>query len=491
MDLIIPTLNYLCSPWPLFLIALGTLSGILVGAIPGLTGGMLIALSLPLTFSMQGTDALVLMVSMYVGSISGGLVTATLLKMPGTPSSIITTLDGYPMAQAGKPARALGLGICASFVGGIISWIFLATLAAPLAAVAHTLGPFDYFSLTLTALAIIALVEKSVLTGIASGVLGILASMPGTSPVTGDVRFTFGYSQLDDGFKLLPTLIGLYALSEVFILISKKNATPQATHTGRHGMLMSLRDYKNQAVNLIRSSVIGTWIGVLPGIGASIGSVTAYTAAKKFSKSPEEFGNGSEDGIVASESANNATVAGALIPLLSLGIPASVVDAILIGAMIIHGLQPGPLLMNSDPLAVSSIIGACLVANVFMFVFMLIISPSLTRLASIPRYLLTSGIMVFCIIGSYSLANRMFDVFVMLAFGILGLGMRKLGLGLAPFVIGFVLGPIAEENLGAGLMATNGSWAPLITRPVSLVLILLAISLVVWPSLKKRQPPKL
>lgn len=485
MNLLIETAGYLFSPWSIFLIFIGVLTGIIVGAIPGLTGAMLIALSLPLTFTMQGTDAMVLLVSMYVGSISGGLVTATLLKMPGTPSSIITTLDGYPLSQSGKSGRALGLGICASFIGGAISWVFLATLAAPLASIAHTLGPFEYFALTLAALAIIALVESSVLSGIASGVLGILASMIGTSPVTGEVRLTFGYPELDDGLKLLPTLIGLYAMSEVFILIAKNGATVDTPKTYRRGMLMSIMDYKVQAVNLIRSSVIGTWIGVLPGIGASIGSVTAYTAAKKFSKTPEKFGKGSEEGIVASEASNNATVAGALIPLLSLGIPGSVIDAILLGAMVIHGLQPGPLLMNSDPLAVSSIIGACLIANVFMFAVMLIVSPWLTKLVNVPRYILTSAILVFCIIGSYSLANRMFDVYIMLAFGIIGLGMRKAGLGLAPFVIGFVLGPLAEENLGSGLMASDGSWLPLVSRPISLLLTLTAIGMITWPSIKK------
>jgi len=485
MNLLLETAGYLASPWPLLLIAIGVLTGIVVGAIPGLTGAMLIALSLPLTFTMNGTDAMVLLVSMYVGSISGGLVTATLLKMPGTPSSIITTLDGYPLAQSGKPGRALGLGICASFVGGLISWIFLASLAAPLASVAHKLGPFEYFSLTLAALALIALVDNSVLNGIAAGMLGVLASMPGTSPVTGDLRLTFGYSQLDDGLKLLPTLIGLYAISEVFILISKKNVRIDTPSPSRRHMLMNIADYKAQAINLIRSSCIGTWIGILPGIGANIGSVTAYTAAKNFSKKPESFGTGSEEGIVAAESANNATIAGALIPLLSLGIPGSVIDAILLGAMIIHGLQPGPLLMNSDPGAVSSIIGACLIANVFMFLMMFVLSPWLTRLIKIPRYLLASSILVFCIIGSYSLSNRMFDVFVMLAFGLIGLGMRKIRLALAPFVIGFVLGPIAEENLGSGLMASDGNWLPLITRPVSLILILSAVAMIAWPSYKK------
>lgn len=487
MTLLLEAAAYLSTPSALLLIIVGVVSGIVVGAIPGLTGAMLIALSLPLTFTMEGIDALVLLVSMYVGSISGGLVTAILLKIPGSPSSIITTLDGYPLAQSGQPGRALGLGICASFVGGMISWIFLATLAAPLAAVAHKLGPFEYFAIAVAALALIALIEDSILNGLAAGVLGILASMFGTSPATGELRLTFGFAEMDDGFKLMPTLIGLYALSEVFFLISKPKVSVKSLPSSRRGILMNLADLKAQGVNLVRSSVIGTVIGILPGIGANIGSMSAYTTAKRFSKDPRKFGKGSEEGIVAAEAGNNATVAGALIPLISLGIPGSVIDAILLGAMVIHGLQPGPLLMNSNPEAVMAIIGSCFIANLVMVGVMLLAAPWMARLVNVPRHFLAAAILVFCVVGSYSLSNRMFDVFVMFGFGLLGLVMRKQGLGLAPFVIGFVLGPIAEENLGSGLMASDGSWLPLLTRPIPLFFLLATLAMIAWPAISKRR----
>ena len=478
------------TPQTLLLVLLGTFLGITVGAIPGLTGAMLIALTLPLTFGMDASHALVLMVSMYVGSVSGGLITATLLRMPGTPASIMTTLDGFPMAQSGRPGRALGLSISASFVGGMISWVFLFLLAKPVANLSTKLGPFDYFSLVLMALVLIASVGgKSLSLGLLSGLLGILASMPGMSPATGELRMTMGIVDLNDGFKLLPVLIGLFALSQLIKDLYVEDEV-ESVEMSREGMFMSLRDWKTQAVNLLRSSVIGTWIGILPGVGANIGSVMAYTAAKNVSDKPEEFGKGSEHGIVAAEAANNATVGGALIPLVAMGIPGSVIDAILLGAFVIHGLQPGPLLFDQNPDIVYTIIGTMLVANIVMFGLMYVSVGVLAKLRLIPKKFLLPVILTFCIIGSYALSNRMFDVWVMAMFGIVGFGMERLKIPLAPFVIGFVLAPVAEENLCAGLMATNGDYSPIVTRPFSLAFCILAAILFFKPMIKfKKNAP--
>ena len=479
---------YLFSPSTLMLLVLGTWLGIFVGAIPGLTGAMLIALSLPLTFSMDGTDAMALLISMYVGSVSGGLITATLLKMPGTPSSIMTTLDGYPLAASGQPGRALGLGISASGVGGLISWVFLATLATPVANFAHHLGPFDFFALVMMAMALIALVGDSMLAGLLSGFIGILFSMPGASPASGDIRLTFGFAEMNDGFKLLPVMIGLYALGEVAIMMKKVDGEIEEIHTKPQGLWLSLSDWKKYGLNIFRSSLLGTWIGALPGIGANVGSVTAYTLAKKFSKEPEKFGKGSEEGIVASESANNATVGGALIPLLAMGIPGSVIDAILIGGMVIHGLQPGPLLMKSHPETVWSLTGAMLISNLLMIVLMILSVGWLSKLAKIPKHFLAPSILVFCVMGSYGLSNRMFDVWVMLAFGAVGLLMRKVKLPLAPFIIGFVLWPIAEANLGTALMTHQGSILPLFKEPLACLLLGIAIVMLIYPIIKNLLP---
>ena len=294
---------------------------------------MLISLTLPLTFSMRYEDALVLLVAMYVGSVSGGLISATLLRMPGTPASIMTTLDGYPMARAGRPGRALGLGITASLVGGMISWGFLVVLARPIAGLSTRLGPFDLFSLVVIALVLIASVAgRSLVLGLFSGALGILATMPGMSPATGELRWTLGFAELADGLQLLPVLIGLFAVSQVLVDVVGIDREVEPVAPERRGLFMSWKDWKAQSTNLLRSSLIGTGVGILPGVGANVGSILAYSAARGLSKKPEEFGEGSEEGIVASEAANNATVGGALIPLVALGIPGSVIDAILLGA---------------------------------------------------------------------------------------------------------------------------------------------------------------
>ena len=570
-------LQYVCQPVPLLLLMLGTALGVIVGAIPGLTGAMLIALTLPLTFGMAEKEALILLVSMYVGSISGGLVTATLMRMPGTPASIMTTLDGYPMAKKGKPGRALGLGVSASFIGGMVSFVFLVLLARPMADISVQLGFFDLFSLVLMALVLIASVSgESLLKGILSGFLGMLVTIPGTSPATGQLRWTFGLTELSDGFSLLPVLIGLFAVNQILwdiLHIDEKGE--QIGISAFRGMFLKLNDWKRHSVNMLRSSLIGTWIGILPGIGANIASVLAYTAARGASKQSAEFGHGSEEGIVASEAANNATVGGALVPLISLGIPGSVIDAILLGALIIHGLQPGPLLFQERPDIVYVIMAAFLVANFFMFVFMMMslrclpflldaipefvlsailcgflalvfvvfgrfqwnadwitsdepfflgipvgivasflslfttlfgkfdvwvilimaditlfvflfrrqLKPFLqfmTRHTDVRRELLFPVLLCFCVIGSYALANRMFDVWVMLAFGLIGFAMERWKFPLAPFVIGLVLAPLAEKYLCAGLMKSNGSYWPIVTEPVSLVFFLISLAILFW-----------
>ncbi len=474
------------DPVNLLWVGIGTMLGILVGAIPGLTGAMLIALSLPLTYAMQPSEAMVLLVSMYVGSISGGLITATLLRMPGTPASVITTLDGYPMARAGKPGRALGLGIMASFAGGLISWGFLILLAEPISHISTELGDFDYFALVLVALVLIASVSgKSLAAGVFSGFLGILVTIPGESPATGDTRWTWGIEQLNNGFDLLPVLIGLFAVSQVIHEVaSREKKVEEISPIAPEGILLGVGDWLRHMINMIRSSVIGTWVGILPGIGANVGSVMAYSAAKSVSKQPEAFGTGSEEGIVASEAANNATIGGALIPLVAMGIPGSVIDAILLGALVLHGLQPGVLLFHNHPEIVYTIIFTMLIANLTMFGMMLLSAKWISKLATIPRVYLLPVVVVFCVVGSYALNNRMFDVWVMLGFGVVGFMMERSRIPLAPFVIGFVLAPIAEEKLGAGLQATGGSYAPLVTRPVALTFVLISLVLVVWPILK-------
>jgi len=315
--------------------------------------------------------------------------------------------------------------------------------------------------------------------------------MPGSSPATGATRWTLGMNELDDGFKLLPVLIGLFAISQIMQDITSIDEKRKPIDPKKSASMMTLGDYRRYLMNMLRSSCIGTWIGVLPGIGANIGSVVAYAAAKNVSKKPDEFGNGSEEGIVASESANNATVGGELIPLVSMGIPGSVIDAILLGGLLIHGLQPGPLLFQQNPEMVYTMMGSMFVANVCMFVVMVIAARYVARLAEVPRALLMPVILVFCIIGSFALSTRMFDVWTMLFFGLLGFAFERGKIPLAPFVIGFILAPIAEENLLVGLMASNGSYLPIIQSPFSLLFLissLVLLSIPVYRRFKARGP---
>ncbi len=476
---------YLFGPWPFFLCVLGTALGIIVGAIPGLSGAMLIALTLPLTFKMVPEDAMALLVSMYTGSITGGLVSAILLRIPGTPSNVITVFDGYPMAQKGQAGRALGLGIAASFFGAVFSWVALVLLTKPLADVAVRFTPFDYFALVLTALVLISSVSgKSMAKGLLAGMIGVLFSFPGLDNNTGNNRFTLDLWQLTSGFDILPVLVGVFGIGTVMAELVKPMGKALVIQYSPDGLFMKLSEWKAQFWNLLRSSAIGTWIGILPGIGASVGSLVAYTVAKNVSRDPDEFGNGAPSGIVASEAANNATVGGALIPLLAIGIPGSVIDVFLMGAMMIHGIQPGPLLFEQHASIVYVVIAACLLSSVLMLGQMYLMIPFLRRVLDVPRHFILPLIIVFCVVGVFASGNRMFDVWVMLGFGLLGFLMERGGLPLGPFVIGFILAPIAEGRLRQGLMMTDGSYLPLVNQPLTLSLLLLSVLLLLWPLIR-------
>jgi putative tricarboxylic transport membrane protein len=472
----------LLTPWMLFLTLLGTALGIVVGAIPGLTGAMLIALTLPITYRMAPPDSMNLLVAMYTGSITGGLVSAILLRIPGTPSNVMTTFDGFPMALRGEAGRALGLGIGASTFGALFAWVVLATLTEPLANLAIRFSPFDYFALVLSALVLISSISQgSMLKGLLSGALGALIAFPGIDANSGTSRYTFDYWQLASGFDVLPVLVGVFAVGTILSEILAPERPRQVLgYTGR-GFWVAWSEWRAQAVNLVRSSAIGTWIGILPGIGANVGSLVAYTVAKNTSKHPQEFGRGCPDGVVASEAANNATVGGALIPLIAMGIPGSVIDVFLMGAMQIHGIQPGPLLFTNNPGLVYIIIGACLTSTIAMFGLMVVLTPMLRRLLDVPKHYVFTTVLVFCVVGVFASNSRLFEVWVMLGFGVLGFGMERAGLPLGPFVLGFILAPLAEAKLRSGLMMTAGDITPLFTNPLSLGLLLVSVLLLVWP----------
>jgi len=483
---------HLLTPGPLMLLLLGTFMGIVVGALPGLTGGALLALSLPFTYRMASADGVILMMSIYVGGISGGLITATLMRIPGEPASVVTTLDGFPMARGGRPGRALGLGISASLIGGALSWVALVTLSPMMARLALAFGPFENFALVFMALVLIAtLSQGSVTKGLIAGLFGMLVSYPGVDETSGQLRLTFGFNEMAGGFSQLSVILGAFAVSQVLGDAMHARQRFDRLDPSLRGIFLSPRDYLKQGWNIIRSSLIGVWIGILPGVGASVSSIVAYSTAKNLSKTPEKFGTGFDDGIVASESANNANTGGALIPMITLGIPGSPASSILLAALLMHNIQPGPTLFTNSPDVVGALMAAHLLAHVAMYAMMIIGCIWIARLMYVPRAYILPAIVVLCVIGALAENGRLFDVWTMLAFGIVGFLLELAAVPLGPFVIGLILAPLAEGQLRAGLMATDGSIWPLFQRPIAVGFFAVAIAMFIWPLWRDLRRPRI
>jgi len=484
-------MNFQC----LLLMTVGVAVGIIFGAIPGLTGTMAVSLCLPMTFSMGPVAGFCLLLGLYIGGISGGLISAILIKIPGTPSSIATVFDGYPMAARGEGGKALGIGILYSFIGTLISIIFLIFIAPPLADVALQFGPYEYFAVGIFSITMIAsLVSGSPFKGLASGALGLCLAMVGAAPIDGATRLTFGSHQFDGGFNLLPVLIGLFAISEILSTAEEglrldvnKNAV---TKYSIKGFGVSLIEFGQQFWNMIRSALIGVGIGILPGIGGGTSNIIAYLVAKNQSKHPEKFGTGIIDGVVASETSNNASIGGAMIPLLTLGIPGDTVTAILLGGLILHGVTPGPLLFVNSAKLVYAIFAALLVANFIMLIMEFFGIRLFVKLLTIPKYILLPVIVALCAVGAYGTNNRLFDVWMMLIFGVIGFTMEKFGFSLPPLILGFILGPIVETNLRRGLMYSQGDFLPFVTRPISVVFLLIALITVIFAVKKNPRQSK-
>jgi putative tricarboxylic transport membrane protein len=476
---------HLATPQPFLFLCTGVFLGIIVGVMPGVTAGMLMALTLPFTYQMTSLNAVILLIGMFVGGVSGGLITATLMRIPGEPNAIMTCLDGHALARKGYPGRALGLGNAASLIGGGLSWLALVLLAPPLATIAVYFGPFENFALVVMALVLISsLSEGSLLKGLSAGLLGMLVAMPGIDETSGMMRLTFGITAFEGGFHVLPVILGTFALGQVFADALNIDENFEALEATLKGIFISLRDYAVHGWNILRSSFIGIWMGILPGVGATVASIVAYTTAKNVSEHPEDFGSGCEEAIIATESANNATTGGTLIPLLTLGISGGLTDSILLGALVIHNLQPGPLLYRNNPEIVNGIMASHLVAHLLMFLMMTLGIGLFARMMQIPRAYVLPLVVTFCAIGAFALNNRIFDVWLMLAFGAVGFLLEVAKVPLAPFVVGLVLAPVAEAELRAGLMSSAGSFAPFVQRPVALLLLLVSAAVFAWPLLR-------
>jgi putative tricarboxylic transport membrane protein len=478
---------------PLILIFLGVGVGIIFGAIPGLTATMAVALFLPLTFGMHPVDGMSLLIGLYIGGVSGGLISAILINIPGTPSSIATTFDGHPMAERGEAGKALGAGIFYSFLGGWFSFLVLFFIAPPLADIALKFGPPEYFSIAIFSLTLIAsLSTGSTIKGLMSGIVGLLLSCVGTAPIDAFPRFTFGFHDLDGGFNLLPALVGLFAITEI-LKTAESDIEIKLENIANYrikGFGFSGKEFVQQLGNFIRSALIGTGIGILPGIGGGTSNILSYIAAKKMSKHPEKFGTGILDGVVASETANNASIGGALVPLLAMGIPGDTVTAMLLGGLMIHGLSPGPLLFTTSGNIVYGIFAALIVANFVMVLMEYFGIRFFVRLLKIPKHIMLPIIIVFCVVGAYGLNNRVFDAWSVMFFGVIGYAFEKWGFPLAPVILGFILGPIAETNLRRGLMMTQGNFLPFLTKPVSGAFLVIALASVVYSVIKERKQAK-
>lgn len=486
--MVIEGLLSVLNPGTIGLIVVGVVIGIIFGSIPGLTSTMAVALCLPITFSMTPLNGIAMLIALYVGGTSGGLISAILLKIPGTPSSVATTFDGAPMAERGEGGRALGIGILYSFLGTIFSIIALIFIAPSLAKVALKFGPYEYFAICLFALTMIgAMVGDNLLKGLMSGVAGITFSLFGIASIGGAQRFTFGIQDMENGFAQLPVMIGLFAVAEILkvgaVGINADKATIMSCKI--RGFGISLKEFKEQFFNFIRSAFLGTGIGILPGIGGATSNIIAYSVAKQQSKYPEKFGTGIADGIIATETANNASIGGALIPLLTLGIPGDTVTAMILGGLTLHGITPGPLLFKNSGKLVYGIFAAFILATIIMLIVEYGGIRLFIKVLAVPKYILLPIVLILCIVGTYGTNHRMFDVWTALVFGLIGYYMMQHRFPQAPLILGFVLGKVVEENLIRGLMYSNNNFWGFFSSPIAAVFMLLAILMLIWTGYKQ------
>jgi putative tricarboxylic transport membrane protein len=477
---------------PLFL---GTLAGVIGGAVPGVTITMAIIVILPFTYGLDPLAGLAAMTGVYVGGSAGGLVVACLLGLPGTPSAIATTFDGFPMARNGEPGRALWLGVWASFFGGLLGGLFLILVTGPLAAIALEFGPWEFFSLFVLAMAMVAgLAEASFVKGLLATAIGLLVTVIGSDPIGNVQRFTFGSEFLVSGFPFLPVLIGVFAFAQIMTDIEKFRDPKTAVAGGGMAVRPTLSvshakviwEILSRPFLLLWSTLVGIVIGVLPAIGGSAANMMAYDQAKKFSRRPAKFGTGIPEGIIASESANNANVGGSLVTIMAFGIPGDAVTAVMLGAMTIHGIQSGPLFVSQNPDVAYGIYAAYILAHPLMLLIVGFSTFFILRITTVRLAVLAPVVLVLCVIGAYALNNTMQSVYVLLIFGVIGYALVKAGLPLAPLILGLILGDQIELNLIRAIMTDSDPWL-FVTRPISgglLAAAALSVGFAVWQHLR-------
>jgi putative tricarboxylic transport membrane protein len=460
--------NFL-SFWPIVYTLGATLIGILVGCMPGLSATLCIALLTTLTVKMAPNDAILILICAYVGTIYGGSRTAILLNIPGTAANAAACLDGYALAKKGQAGRAMGIATTGSVVGSLFGVVCLALLTPTLGEMALKFGAFEFFWLALFGVLMSgAIAGTDPLKGWLMGFLGLFVTLIGQDGIHAHDRFTFGWSQLSGGVTLIPALVGAFGFCEILTVLSEP--MKKALVNSVDSVLPRVRDVIKYWRTILRSGVIGVYIGILPGVGEDMAAWSSYAAARRASSEKEEFGKGSIEGLMAAETGDNASIPGGIIPALALAIPGSAPSAVLMAAMIIHGVQPGPMLMVNQPQFVYDVVAMTTLATVGMLFFGLFMVRPLLKIIQIPRSIIMPVIFVMCVVGSFAIASRVFDIWLMVAIGVCGFILRKQNYPIAPFVLGLVLGDILDKSLRRGLQISNGDLTPFFARPVCALL---------------------
>ena len=484
------------QPWNLLVTILGTVLGIVFGALPGLSGTMGIAILLPITYGLQPTAALLLMVSIFCGSLYGGSISAILLSTPGTPAAAATIFDGYPMTKQGRASEALMEAAVSSFWGGIVSLVALFTMAPAIAKFSLRFGPIENFMIAIFGLTIIAsIASKNMLKGLISGLVGLLMGCVGMDSFVGHARYTFHIAYLQTGLQLIVALIGLFSISQVLSLASSDSVAIVDEEMIRNlkPTKMTFKDICRYPLTYFRSGIIGTIVGIVPGAGGSIAAFLGYNEAKRASKTPELFGTGLREGVGASESANNAVSGGALIPMLTLGIPGSTACAVMLGGMMVHGLLPGNDLFTVQANVIYPVMSGMFFANLAFMIIGITCAKYFAYIARVPIYILTPIIVVFCTVGAFAISNSMIDVYVMILFGIVGFFLIHFDFDVTPVVLGLILGPIAEGGLGRAIMINRGlgkAMLGLLKSPICVVLLVISIISLFAPLIREHNAKK-
>lgn len=469
-------------------LAWSSLLGIIIGALPGLTATMGVALLVTLTYKMPPDQAMLCLMALYVGAIYGGSRSAILLAIPGTPASAATTLDGFPLARAGKAGMAMGIATTSSALGTFVGVFFLALIAPWLAEFALRFGSYEFFWLALFGVLVSGRLTAfdDPLKGYIAGILGLLVAMVGMESLHAYQRFTFGVSAVGGGIDLIPAMVGAFGFAEILAVMKHRVAPKMVTSNDR--VIPPLKDIVRYWRTTLRSGVLGTIIGIIPGVGEDIGSWASYAAARRKSKEADQFGRGSVEGLVAAETGNSAVIPGAMIPTLTLALPGSAAAAVLIAAMFIHGIRPGPMLMTENPEFLYQVVGMLLLSTIAITIYGLSLTKPLLRILLVPRERLMPVVYVLCVVGSFAITQRMFDVYVMVAFGLLGFVLREMRYPMAPLVLGIILGDLLDINLRRGLLLSDGDLTPFFTRPISAVLFAITLMMIVmsFPAISRR-----